>query len=90
MSTTHHATTPATTDPVVLYDVMREAATRVGACYVELRDHASTDAEKARWWQARVDVRDRVAAVDVDDAHAIQEETDQLRAEEARLNRQLG
>lgn len=56
----------------------------------DVRDQASTHAEKARWWQARLDVRDRVAAVDVDDADAIQAETDQLRAEEARLDRQLG
>ncbi len=81
MSTTHHTTTPAATDPVVLYDVMREAATRVGGRLSALQDQTQDAEESARLFEASLEVEDRVAAVDVDDLVAIQEMTDRLRVQ---------
>jgi hypothetical protein len=55
-------------DPVATFDAMWEAATSIMGSYVRLADHAATEPESSRWWQAHVNVindRKQVDALDV-------------------------
>ncbi|WP_022924900.1 hypothetical protein [Serinicoccus marinus] len=65
----------------MLYDVMRETATRVIGQLVARQDATEDPGERARLCQARLDVKRRVLDVDVDDAGAVRSMTDELRAE---------
>lgn len=67
----------ASYDPMV-YDAMRELATRLGGRYLTLERLAKSDAEKARWRQRRQALDEEVHGVDVYSEIAVRDKTDDL------------
>ncbi len=67
----------ASYDPMI-YDAMRELATRLGGRYLTLERLAKSDAEKARWRQRRQALDEEVHGVDVYSEIAVRDKTDDL------------
>lgn len=67
----------ASYDPMV-YDSMRELATRLSGRYLALERLAKSDAEKARWRQRRQALDEEVHGVDVYSENAVVDKTDDL------------
>lgn len=65
----------------MLYDVMRELATRLGGRYVEWMDESASGAAENRWRAEHARVTREARAIDPDDQHAIEAHTAKLRAE---------
>lgn len=67
----------ASYDPM-LYDAMREVATRLGGRYLALERIAKDDAEKSRWRQRRRALDQEVREVNVYSEAEVREKTDEL------------
>lgn len=67
----------ASYDPMI-YDAMRELATRLSGRYLALERLAKSDAEKARWRQRRQALDEEVHSVDVYSENAVVDKTDDL------------
>lgn len=67
----------ASYDPMI-YDSMRELATRLSGRYLALERLAKSDAEKARWRQRRQALDEEVHGVNVYSESAVVDKTDDL------------
>ena len=66
-------------DPM-MYDVMRESATRLGGEYIDLANHARTAAEREAFLAADRGVQREAQQVDIYDADAVKAKTGEFAA----------
>jgi len=64
-------------DPMV-YDVLRDTATRLGGKYIARAYRALTADEDDRWMQMDLDLQREVRGVDIYDEHAVRSKTAEL------------